>query len=94
MRGQQRQRMSIRDEARQAAEDLMPMIIKLIKTVTSNRYMFLENGEELIGMHKNNVYLIQLSKMEEAGSGSGSGGGVREVDIQPAVLRLVGRGGR
>jgi hypothetical protein len=88
--GGQRKHKSIRDETREAAAELMPMITKLIKKVASNRYMFREHAEELIGMHQNNIYLIQLSKMEEANSGSG--GGVREA--QAPVLRLVARGGR
>jgi hypothetical protein len=46
--------------------------------------MLSDTGDELIGMVKNNIYLIELSFMQSAGDD----GGVRE--LQPAALRLVG----
>jgi arginine decarboxylase-like protein len=75
---------SVRDETRQAAAELMPQIIKRIEKAIKNSEVFPDTGDELIGMVKNNIYLIELSFMQSAGDG----GGVRE--LQPAALRLVG----
>jgi hypothetical protein len=78
--------LSVRDETRQAAAELMPQIIKRIERAIKNSEMLADTGDELIGMVKNNIYLIELSFMQSAGDG----GGEREVDRQPAALRLVG----
>jgi arginine decarboxylase-like protein len=75
---------SVRDETRAAAAELMPQIIERIKRAVKNSEMLSDTGDELIGMVKNNIYLIELSFMQSAGDD----GGVRE--LQPAALRLVG----
>jgi hypothetical protein len=64
----------------------MPQIIKRIERAVQKSEMLADTGDELIGMVKNNIYLIELSFMQSAGDG----GGTREADRQPAALRLVG----
>jgi hypothetical protein len=83
---QGRRYLSVRDETREAAGKLLPQIIERIEKAIKNSEVFPDTGDELIGMVKNNIYLIELSFMQSAGDG----GGVREADRQPAALRLVG----
>lgn len=79
---------SVRDETRQAAAELMPQIIKRVERAIKNSEMLADTGDELIGMLKNNIYLIELSYMQTADDD----GGIREADPQPAALRLVALG--
>lgn len=88
--GGRRQPLNIRDETREAAGELMPLIIKYIRDAVANGGMTADTGDALLGMHKNNVYLIELSKMED----TADGGGEREVDQPPEALRLRLAGGR
>jgi hypothetical protein len=78
--------LSVRDETREAAGKLLPQIIERIEKAIKNSEVFPDTGDELIGMVKNGIYLIELSYSQAAGDG----GGEREVDRQPAALRLVG----
>jgi hypothetical protein len=64
----------------------MPQIIKRIDRAINNSEMLCDTGDELIGMVKNCIYLIDLSYSHAAGDG----GGTREAEPQPAALRLVG----
>jgi hypothetical protein len=78
----------VRDETREAAAELLPRIIQRIEKAIKHSEVFPDTGDELIGMVKNGIYLIELSYSHAAGDG----GGTREADRQPAALRLVGGG--
>jgi hypothetical protein len=61
----------------------MPQIIKRIERAIHNSEMLPDTGDELIGMVKNNIYLIELSFMQSGDDDDG------EREVQPAALRLV-----
>jgi hypothetical protein len=80
--------LSVRDETREAAGKLLPQIIERIEKAIKNSEVFPDTGDELIGMVKNGIYLVDLSYSQAAGDD----GGTREDADQPAALRLVGGG--
>lgn len=88
--GGQRHPLNIRDETRDAAAQLMPQIIRRIQQAIDTGEIDAVVGDEIIGMVKNNVYLIELSYMQAADDG----GGEREADQPPEALRLSLVGGR
>ena len=97
MSGQKRSRMNSRDEARQAAADLVPVMLKRIQSAVKGGEMLSKTADDLTGMVKNFDYQIDLSRREAAFNG----GGIRDIipgqagyATQPAVLRLVERAGR
>jgi hypothetical protein len=65
----------------------MLLMSKRLDIAVKNSEMFADLADELKGMAKNIVYLIEIARMNDAGAG---GGGEREADRQPAALRLVG----
>jgi hypothetical protein len=58
---------------------------KRLDIAVKNSELFAELADELKGMAKNIVYLIEIARMSDD---AGDGGGEREP--QPAALRLVG----
>jgi hypothetical protein len=83
---QGQRRLSVRDETREAAATLLPQIVQRIEKAIRRSEIFPDVGDELIGMVKNGIYLVELSYSQAAGDG----GGTREAEPQPAALRLVG----
>jgi hypothetical protein len=80
-------RLTLREEARNEAQGLMLLMSKRLDIAVKNSEMFADLADELKGMAKNIVYLIEIARMSDAGA---DGGGEREADRQPAALRLVG----
>jgi hypothetical protein len=78
--------LTAREEARNEAENLMRLMSKRLDIAVKNSEMFAELADELKGMAKNIVYLIEIARMSDADGD----GGTREADRQPAALRLVG----
>jgi hypothetical protein len=79
-------RLTLREEARNEAEGLMLLMSKRLDIAVKNSEMFADLADDLKGMAKNIVYLIEVARMSDAGADDDDG--VRES--QPAALRLVG----
>jgi hypothetical protein len=79
-------RLTLREEARNEAQGLMLLMSKRLDIAVKNSEMFADLADDLKGMAKNIVYLIEVARMSDAGADDDDG--VRES--QPAALRLVG----
>jgi hypothetical protein len=64
----------------------MLLMSKRLDIAVKNSEMFADLADDLKGMAKNIVYLIEVARMSDAGADDDDG--VRES--QPAALRLVG----